>query len=152
MSSFMKNKVPSNFNFSRLLLTWIWFISGKIDLQGADQSWNFWKQPVKFRSILGNLEVPLCRLETLRLKDFNFTKSATGLWVFFTFFKFYKWCQLALNVKNNLAVTNLTQVFWVFIETQILCGSPIKIVQNVALSCPKHATGLFLYPLKIWDF
>ena len=32
----------------------------------------------------------------------NFTKSITPPWVFFTFFKVYKWCQVAKSVSFHL--------------------------------------------------
>ena len=35
---------------------------------------------------------------TAKLKPCNFTKSNTTPWVFFTFFKLYKWHQIAQNI------------------------------------------------------
>ena len=34
-------------------------------------------------------------------KVFNFSKSNTPPWVFFAFFKLYRWCQIAQNMTNN---------------------------------------------------
>ena len=33
----------------------------------------------------------------------NFTKSSTPPWVFFTFFKLYKWYQIAQHITNEMA-------------------------------------------------
>ena len=43
-------------------------------------------------------------LVKLQPKARNFTKSNTLPWVFFTFFKLYKWCQIVQNIKWNADV------------------------------------------------
>ena len=40
------------------------------------------------------------------LRDFNFTKINTPPWVFFTFFKLYKWYQIAQRTTHNLPKSN----------------------------------------------
>ena len=39
-------------------------------------------------------------LVKLHAEACNFTKSITPPWVFFMFFKLYKWCQIAQNSPN----------------------------------------------------
>ena len=53
-------------------------------------------------------------LVNLQAEACNFTKSNTPPWVFFTFFKLYKWYQIAQSVTHGLASVKVTLQFWVF--------------------------------------
>ena len=56
--------------------------------------------------------------QSCRLKACNYTKSNTPLWVFFTFFKLYKWYQIPQNIWQSLELLNVfvtllsQQFFW----------------------------------------
>ena len=51
-------------------------------------------------------------LVKLQIEAWNFTKSHTPLWVFFTSFKLYKWYQIAQSV---------TYVFLTLLEIDSIC-------------------------------
>ena len=56
--------------------------------------------------------------KVFRLKAFTFTKNNTPPWVFFTFFKLYKWYQIAQNITSEFAINtwelknSWEQLFW----------------------------------------
>ena len=43
-------------------------------------------------------------LVKLQASACNFTKSNTPPWVFFTFLKLYKWCQIAQSIYDPVAI------------------------------------------------
>ena len=46
-----------------------------------------------------------------KLQAYNFTKSNTPPWVFFTFFKLYKWYQIAQNITVKFYFDPQLQIF-----------------------------------------
>ena len=50
----------------------------------------------------------------------NFTKNNTPPWVFFTFFKLYKWYQIAQSITYSSLIAQLLNCFWQEIEQSLL--------------------------------
>ena len=61
----------------------------------------------------------------------NVTKSNTYPWVFFTFFKSYKWYQITQNVPFKLLTASILEVFTNFASTANCLNKPFKATKTI---------------------
>ena len=102
---------------------------------------------LKLKNIHGGVLI-LVKLKALAC---NFTKINTPPWVFFTFFKLYKWYQIAQRTANNVTVTTESyQELYKPFQTNVQLHYSLKTSKILVLWW--FFFGFFFYPFVFWLF
>ena len=73
------------------------------------------------RNLVPFVQFKKCEKHPWRSVNFNqVTKSNTPPWMFFTFFKLYKWYQIAQNITYSSLIAQLLNCFWQEIGQSLL--------------------------------
>ena len=101
--------------------------------------WHFYN----FKNVKNTLG-GLLLLVKLQSEACNFTKDNTDPWVFFTFFKLYKWYQIAQSITN---VPKFLSMKWAHLEFDVLFLYFVR-----ECSAANHFSQRFFYILHLKNF